>query len=122
MAPTVGVVVGNDLDACRGPLKFNLALYIGGMGARDRNFYNAYARKIGFEEAAIKIQDLYLAGKKGEAVAAVPDALVDTLYLCGPAERIKERFEVWKRSAVGTMIVATSQIEAVRLMAELAHS
>ncbi|MSP59569.1 MAG: LLM class F420-dependent oxidoreductase [Myxococcales bacterium] len=120
IAPTVAVVVGKDLDACRGPLKFNLALYIGGMGARDKNFYNQYIRKVGFEEAAVKIQDLYLAGRKGEAIAAVPDALVDAVYLCGPPERIRERFAVWKQSQVGTMIVATAQIEAVRLMAELA--
>ena len=120
VAPTVAVVMGDDLDACRGPLKFQLALYIGGMGARNKNFYNEYIRRIGFEDAAIKIQDLYLDGKKGEAVAAVPDELVDKLYLVGPKERIRDRFQAWKQSnVVGTMIVGTHQIEAIRLLAEL---
>jgi F420-dependent oxidoreductase-like protein len=120
LAPTVAVVVGDNLDACRYPLKFQLALYIGGMGARDKNFYNAYIRRIGFESAAIQIQDLYLAGKKDEAMKAVPDELVDKLYLVGPKERIRERFQAWKKSPVGTFIVGSPQIEAVRLMAELA--
>ncbi len=121
LAPTVAVVVGDNLDACRYPLKFQLALYIGGMGARDKNFYNAYIRRIGFESAAIQIQDLYLAGKKDEAMKAVPDELVDKLYLVGPKERIRERFQAWKKSPVGTFIVGSPQIEAVRLMAELAN-
>jgi F420-dependent oxidoreductase-like protein len=122
VAPMVGVVVGNDLDACRGPIKMNLALYIGGMGARDKNFYNDYARRVGFEEAAVKIQDLYLAGRRAEAVAAVPDALVDAMALVGPPERIRERFQAWKSCGIGTMLVGTAQKEAVRLLAELAQS
>jgi F420-dependent oxidoreductase-like protein len=120
LAPAAAVIIGDDLDACRAPLKMSLALYIGGMGARDKNFYNDYVRKIGFEAEAIEIQDLYLAGKKGEAIAKVPDALVDALHLVGPKERIRDRFEVWKASKVGTLLVGTVQPEAVRLMAELA--
>jgi F420-dependent oxidoreductase-like protein len=120
LAPAVAVVVGDDLDACRTPLKMSLALYIGGMGARDKNFYNEYIRKVGFEAEAIEIQDLYLAGKKAEAIAKVPDALVDALHLVGPKERIRDRFQVWKASKVGTLMVGTVQPEAVRLMAELA--
>jgi F420-dependent oxidoreductase-like protein len=120
VAPAVAVIVGDDLDACRAPLKMSLALYIGGMGARDKNFYNDYIRKVGFEAEAIEIQNLYLDGKKGEAAAKVPDALVDALHLVGPKERIRDRFEVWKASKVGTMLVGTVQPEAVRLMAELA--
>jgi F420-dependent oxidoreductase-like protein len=122
VAPTVAVIVGNDLDMCRAPLKMSLALYIGGMGARDKNFYNQYIRRVGFEEAAIKIQDLYLDGKKSEAIAAVPDELVDTLHLVGPPERIRDRFQVWKQSKIGTMIIGTMQPEAIRLMAELAQT
>jgi F420-dependent oxidoreductase-like protein len=122
VAPTVAVIMGDDLDACRQPLKFSLALYIGGMGARDKNYYNEYIRRVGFEAEAIKIQDLYLAGKKSEAIQAVPDELVDTLYLVGPAARIREQFQKWKHSKVGTMIIGTPQIEAVRLIAELAAS
>src|SRR5450631_1738151 len=80
IAPTVAVIVGSDLDACRAPLKQSLALYIGGMGARSKNCYNEYIRRVGYEVDAVKIQDLFLAGKKNEAIAAVPDALVDTLH------------------------------------------
>jgi F420-dependent oxidoreductase-like protein len=122
LAPTVAVIVGNDLDACRGPLKMSLALYIGGMGARDKNFYKEYIERVGFGAEAKKIQDLYLDGKKGEAIAAVPDALVDALHLVGPPERIRDRFAVWKASPVGTLIVGAMQPEAIRLMAELAFS
>jgi F420-dependent oxidoreductase-like protein len=120
VAPTVACIIGNDLDACRAPLKASLALYIGGMGAREKNFYNEYIRRVGFEEDAIKIQDLYLAGKKKEAIAAVPDKLVDLLHLVGPPERIRERMQVWKASKVGTLIVGVQQPEAMRLLAELA--
>jgi F420-dependent oxidoreductase-like protein len=122
IAPSVIVVLGDDLDACRLPIKFNLALYIGGMGAKDKNFYNEYVSKIGHADAAKKIQDLYLAGKKAEAVYAVPDDLVDALHLVGPKERIRDRFAAWKESKVGTMLIATQQPEALRLMAELAYS
>jgi F420-dependent oxidoreductase-like protein len=120
VAPAVGVIIGDDLDACRTPLKMSLALYIGGMGARDKNFYNDYIKKVGFEAEAIEIQRLYLDGKKGEAIAKVPDALVDALHLVGPRERIKDRFQAWKASKIDTMLVGTVQPEAVELMAELA--
>jgi F420-dependent oxidoreductase-like protein len=120
IAPTVAVLVGSDLAACCAPLKNSLALYIGGMGARDKNFYKQYIERIGFEEAAKKIQDLYLDGKRKEAVAAVPDALVDALHLIGPPERIRDRFAAWKESPVGTLVVGAFQPEAIRLMAELA--
>jgi alkanesulfonate monooxygenase SsuD/methylene tetrahydromethanopterin reductase-like flavin-dependent oxidoreductase (luciferase family) len=122
VAPTVAVIVGDDLDACRAPLKMSLALYIGGMGARNKNFYNEYIRRIGYEKEAGEIQNLYLAGKKEEAIAAVPDSLVDKLHLVGPPARIRERLSVWKKSKVGTLVVGTAQPEAVRLVAELAFS
>jgi F420-dependent oxidoreductase-like protein len=120
IAPTVAVIVGNDLDACRAPLKASLALYIGGMGAKEKNFYGEYIRRVGFEAEAVKIQSLFLEGKRNEAIAAVPDALVDALNLVGPPERIRDRFQAWKESKVTTMIVGAMQREAVRLMAELA--
>jgi alkanesulfonate monooxygenase SsuD/methylene tetrahydromethanopterin reductase-like flavin-dependent oxidoreductase (luciferase family) len=124
--PTVAVIVGDDIDACRMPIKMSLALYVGGMGARNKNFYNDYIRRIGFEAEAVEIQNLYLDGKKSEAIAKVPDKLVDTLHLVGPADRIRERFQVWKQAAkegkVGTLLVGTVQPEAVRLIAELAQS
>lgn len=122
VAPTVACIIGTDLDACRLPLKMSLALYIGGMGAKSKNFYNEYIRRVGYEADAVKIQSLFLEGKRDEAIAAVPDALVDALHLVGPPERIRERFAAWKSVPVGTLIVGTPQIEAVRLLAELAQS
>jgi F420-dependent oxidoreductase-like protein len=122
VAPAVAVIVGDDLDACRAPLKVTLALYVGGMGARDKNFYKDYVSSIGFEEAAEKIQKLYLEGRKGEAIQAVPDELVDRVNLVGPPERIRDKFQAWKQVKVGTMLVGTAQIEAIRLMAELVGS
>jgi len=119
IAPAVAVMLGDDLDACRLPLKHSIALYIGGMGARSKNFYNEYIRRIGFEETAEKIQSLFLDGKRREAVAAVPDALVDALHLVGPRERIRDRLAVWKESGVGTMMVGTNDRAVLRLMAEL---
>ena len=120
IAPTVSVVLGDDVDACRRTVKPNLALYIGGMGARGRNFYNDLACRYGYDAAAKEIQDLYLDGKKAEAAAAVPDELVDEVALCGPKERIADLLETWKASPVGTMIVATTQPEALEVLAELA--
>ena len=119
IAPTVGVIVGDDIDACRAQAKPNLALYIGGMGARGKNFYNDLARRYGFEEAAEKIQDLYLSGKKHEAIAAVPDELVDEVALCGPRERIKDQLAAWREAGVKTLICGTTSLEAIRTVAEV---
>jgi hypothetical protein len=112
--------MGNDIAACRNACKPMLALYIGGMGARGKNFYNDYACRLGYEAAAAKIQDLYLDGKRGEAIAEVPDALVDAVALCGPRERIAERLTRFKSAPIGTLIAGTGQIEVVRTLAELA--
>ena len=119
IAPTVTVIVGDDVEMLRGFVKPMIALYVGGMGARGRNFYNALACRYGYEAAAAEIQDLYLDGKKKEATAAVPDALVDEIALIGPKERIRDRLDAWKASGVGTMIVGAQQPEAIRVMAEL---
>jgi F420-dependent oxidoreductase-like protein len=118
VAPFVTCVLGDDLERCRMPVKGMLALYVGGMGARGKNFYNDYARRLGYEEAAQRIQDLYLDGKKLEAMAAVPDRLVDEIALVGPRERIVERLGAWKASPVRTLLVGTGQPEALRLLAE----
>ncbi len=119
VAPTVAVVVGDDVAACRNAVKARLALYIGGMGARGKNFYNDLACRYGYEAEAARVQELYLAGRKDEAVAAVPDRLVDEVALCGPEERIRERLGAWNAAGVTTLICATKQIEALRVMAEL---
>jgi F420-dependent oxidoreductase-like protein len=122
LAPFVAIQVGADLEACRLPIKQNMALYIGGMGARDKNFYNDYAKKLGYEAAAVEIQDLFLAGKRAEAVAAVPDALVDAVALVGPKERIVERLSVWKSVAakghVSTLVARRPSRDAMRILAE----
>lgn len=123
VAPFVRVVIGDDIKQCMKPLKNNLALYIGGMGARSKNFYNDYATRLGFGDAAKEIQNLYLDGKKEQAAEAVPDELVDACNLLGPAERIRERAELWKDAAkkghVHTMLLADASVEAVELMAEV---
>jgi F420-dependent oxidoreductase-like protein len=120
VAPTVPIVLGADVKACRDIIKPRLALYVGGMGARGKNFYNELVCRYGYEAAAKAIQDLYLSGKKEEAAAQVPDALVDEIALCGPKERIKERLSRWTGCGVTTMICAVGQEEALRAMAELA--
>jgi F420-dependent oxidoreductase-like protein len=118
LAPFVTCRMGTDIEQCRAPVKDNLALYIGGMGARTKNFYNDYVKRMGYEEAALKIQDLYLSGRKAEAVAAVPDKLVDEVALVGPRERIVERLQAWKASPVTSLLIGTTQPEALRLLAE----
>ena len=123
IAPFVMVSMGDDLDQCRLPVKQNMALYIGGMGARKKNFYNDFAKRAGYEEAAVKIQDLFLSGKKAEAVAAVPDQLVDDCALVGSADRIRDRLQAWKeagqRNEVGSLLVGGDiSMDALRLLAE----
>ena len=119
IAPTVQVEMGADVNACRNVVKPTLALYIGGMGARGRNFYYNLASRYGYEEAAANIQNLFLEGRKAEAAAAVPDQLVDEVALCGPRERIAERLDLWRSAGVTTLICGTTKIETVRTMAEL---
>lgn len=115
------VILGNDVQACRDLVKPALALYVGGMGARGRNFYTELVRRYGYESEAEKIQELYLEGRKGEAAGAVPDALVDEVALVGPKERIAERLKLWREGGVDTLIVGTHQAEALRALAEAAR-
>ncbi|MCC6764956.1 MAG: LLM class F420-dependent oxidoreductase [Deltaproteobacteria bacterium] len=120
IAASVNVVIGPDVQKCLGYVKPGLALYIGGMGARGKNFYNDLACRYGFEEAAKKIQDLYLAGKKDEAAAAVPDELADEVSLVGPPARIRDRLQAWRESGVTTVVLGTRQADALRILAEAA--
>jgi F420-dependent oxidoreductase-like protein len=119
LAPLVPVVVADDLQACRDVLKPLLALYVGGMGARGRNFYHRLAGRYGYEEDAARIQDLYLGGQKGDAAAAVPDALVDEIALLGDRARIADRLEAWRECGATTLILQARQPEALQLVAEL---
>ncbi len=122
IAPLVNVVLGDDLEACRQKVKEYLALYIGGMGPRDHNFYHQYAGRLGYEAEAQSIQDLYLSGEKVQAAAEVPDQLVDDVALTGPADRIRDRLQAWKQAGrhghVGSLLVGGASTEALRLLAE----
>ena len=120
VAPMVPVFVGDDVDSVRNLVKPMLALYVGGMGARGKNFYNDLVRRYGYDAAAKEIQDLYLDGKKAEAVGAVPNELVDEVSLVGPRERIADRLGAWRDAGVTTIIAGTLQIDAVRALAEAA--
>ncbi|RMG74513.1 MAG: LLM class F420-dependent oxidoreductase [Chloroflexi bacterium] len=119
IAPTVTVIVNDDLEVAWNQVKPMLALYIGGMGAKGKNFYYDLACRYGFEDAADKIQDLYLAGNKAEAVMAVPNELVDEVTLCGSKERIKDRLQMWEASPITTLNITAFDVETVRTMAEL---
>jgi F420-dependent oxidoreductase-like protein len=120
IAATASVLVGDDVAALRDALRPHVALYVGGMGAKGRNFYNALVRRYGWEDEAERIQQLYLSGKRREAIAAVPDELVDAVSLVGPKERIAERLQAWRATPVTTLVLGTTQPEALRTLAELA--
>src|SRR5262249_17204273 len=119
IAATVSVLVGDDVAALRDALKPYVALYVGGMGAKGRNFYNALVRRYGWEAEAERIHDLYLAGHPRAAIAAVPDALVDAVSLVGPKERIRERLDAWRETPVTNLVVGSPQPEALDVLAEL---
>jgi F420-dependent oxidoreductase-like protein len=119
IAATASVLVGDDVPALLDALRPHVALYVGGMGAKGRNFYNALVRRYGWEEEAERIQELYLGGKQREAIAAVPDELVHAVALVGPKERIAERLEAWRETPVTTLVLGTTQPEALRTLAEL---
>jgi F420-dependent oxidoreductase-like protein len=126
IAPSVNVVVSEDRAAARDAMRPYLALYVGGMGSRRQNFYNEVVRRYGFEDAARAVQDLYLEGRKEEAAAALPAELIDAVSLCGPADVVRERLEVFRAAGVGTLLVSPmawsfdERREQLRLVAELA--
>ena len=121
-APYVRVSMGDDLEKCRDALRPGLAFYIGGMGAREANFYNDLTKRIGYEAAAGEIQNLFLAGKRQEAAAAVPDALIDEISLTGPPDRIRDRLQAWqdiaKQGGIGSLVLVGADIPAMRVIAE----
>jgi len=126
IAPTVNVLVTDDLASGRDAMRPYLALYIGGMGSREQNFYNRLAVRYGFEDAARRVQDLYLEGRREEAGAALPDELIDLVTLCGPKEHVRDRLAVYREAGVGTLMVtpmawtAEERLSQLRLTAELA--
>jgi F420-dependent oxidoreductase-like protein len=126
IAPTVNVCVSEDRAAARDAMRPYLALYVGGMGSREQNFYNQLVQRYGFGEAARAVQDLYLEGRKQEAAAALPGELIDAVSLCGPPEVVRERLALFREAGVGTLIVSPmawsfgERREQLRLVAELA--
>jgi F420-dependent oxidoreductase-like protein len=126
IAPTVNVFVTDEVAAARDAMRPFVALYVGGMGSRKQNFYNALVRRYGFEAAAQEVQDLYLEGKKEKAMAALPGELLDKVSLCGPPDVVRERLAVFRDAGVGTLMVSpmswsfADRLEQLRLVAELA--
>jgi alkanesulfonate monooxygenase SsuD/methylene tetrahydromethanopterin reductase-like flavin-dependent oxidoreductase (luciferase family) len=116
IAPSVTVLVGDDVDALRGFVKPVTALYVGGMGARGRNFYNSLVRRYGYEAEAAEIQDLYLEGRKGEAAAAVPDEFCELMSLCGPESYVRERIEAFREAGVTMLNVHPVGPEPAKLI------
>jgi F420-dependent oxidoreductase-like protein len=104
IAPNVNLCIDDDVGRARDALRPMLALYVGGMGSREKNFYNALVQRYGFEDAAREVQDLYLDGKKDEAAAKLPDELIDLVSLVGPKERVRDRLEAYREAGVGTLV------------------
>jgi len=118
---SVHVEVENDVKAALQKLKPEVALYVGGMGHKTKNFHNDIMVRRGFGDAAKRIQELYLAKRKDEAIAAVPDEWVDLKSLVGPPARIKQRYRAWEDSGADSLSVRSRQPEAIEVMAEAAR-
>jgi F420-dependent oxidoreductase-like protein len=117
----VHVEVDNDVKAALARLKPEVALYVGGMGHRTKNFHNDIMVRRGFGDAAKRIQELYLAGRKDEAIAAVPDEWVDMKSLVGPPARIHQRYRAWEDCGADSLSVRSRQPEALEVMAKAAR-
>ncbi|MGH2916623.1 MAG: LLM class flavin-dependent oxidoreductase, partial [Solirubrobacteraceae bacterium] len=126
IAPTVQAYVSDDREAARDLMRPGLALYVGGMGSRRQNFYNNLVARYGFEDAAREVQDLYLEGRKDDAAAALPAALIDMITLCGPREVVRARIDAFRAAGVSTLMVMpmafglADRIAQLREIAELA--
>jgi F420-dependent oxidoreductase-like protein len=125
ICPMVSVMIKDDLESARDAMRPMLALYVGGMGSRDRNFYNRLVSSYGFGDAARKVQDLYLEGRRSEAMAALPDELIDLVSIVGPRDRARARIRAFEEAGIDTLIVSgmavdtESRVEQLRLVAEL---
>jgi F420-dependent oxidoreductase-like protein len=125
IAPTVQLHVSEDRAAARDLMRPFVALYVGGMGARRQNFYKRLVERYGFEDAATRVQDLYLDGQREQAVAALPDELIDMVSLCGPRDVVADRLTAYREAGVGTLIVAPmagdvdGRVAQLRAIAEL---
>lgn len=126
IAPTVNVFITDEIEQARDAMRPFIALYVGGMGSKKQNFYNKLIQRYGFEREAERIQDLYLEGKREEAMAAIPPELIDSVCLCGPRDVVRERLAVYREAGVGTLGVTPfaftkdDRLQQLRLLAELA--
>ena len=118
VAAMVPVAPGPDAEACRDALRPFVARYVGGMGAKGTNFYNALVSRYGYEADARRIQELFLEGKRTEAAAAVPDALIDEVALAGSVERIRDRLAAWREAGVTTLLAQTRDLDTIRALVE----
>jgi alkanesulfonate monooxygenase SsuD/methylene tetrahydromethanopterin reductase-like flavin-dependent oxidoreductase (luciferase family) len=119
IAVNVSVSVNDDIAMALWPIKAALGFYIGGMGAKTKNFHTELMARMGYESEAFHIQDLFFAGKRDEAIAAVPDAFADEISLVGPRARIAERLEAWRTTPVTTLLVGGTDPDTMRLLADL---
>lgn len=118
VAATVNVIVADNVRDALLPTKWMLGFYLGGMGAREHNFHLNLIERMGFGEAAHKVQDLFYAGRRDEAIEAVPDELADAISLSGPPARIRERLQRWHATPVTTIIAATRDKQVLQILAE----
>ena len=127
ICPSVNVMIGDDIESARNAMRPILALYVGGMGSREQNFYNRLVSSYGFESAAREVQELYLAGKRTEAMFALPDDLIDLVSIVGPRDKAKEKLRAFRDAGVDTLIVwpimpdQDERKQQMRLIAELAN-
>jgi alkanesulfonate monooxygenase SsuD/methylene tetrahydromethanopterin reductase-like flavin-dependent oxidoreductase (luciferase family) len=120
IAPSVSVVVTDDVRATFDAMKPRTSMYVGGMGHPEMNFHNQSMARVGYPDAAAKIQELFLAGRRDEAAAAVPDEFLDDGGLFGSEQRIRERYAAWETAGATTLIVRTNGTQGLELLAELA--
>lgn len=116
---SIGVHVTDDIPAAMDAVRPMLGFYIGGMGHKQRNFHKELLARMGYPQEADVIQNLFLEGKRAEAIAAVPDAFIDEIYLVGPKQRIRDRLQAWRDSAVTTALLFASDVDSLRAMAEV---
>jgi alkanesulfonate monooxygenase SsuD/methylene tetrahydromethanopterin reductase-like flavin-dependent oxidoreductase (luciferase family) len=111
--------VTDDVKSAMDAVRPMLGFYVGGMGSKKRNFHKELMARMGYPEAADQIQDLFLEGKRAEAVAAVPDEFIDEINLIGSKERIRDRLQAWKDSAVTTVLLHAQDVKSLRSVAEI---
>ena len=119
IAQMVQVNITDDVEAGLVPFKYHMAFYVGGMGAKSTNFHKDLFIRMGYEEEAEKIQNLFMEGKRDEAAMVIPSELADAMTLTGPKERIKDRLQAWRESKVSTLLVATTDKDVLRTVAEV---